>query len=395
MHAGTILIATPDAAEREAMTRALARKGHRVISAENGKRALQLLASEQPDVALLALSLPLVDGFEVARTIRSQTRQDAPVPVVFLVSPPVETALTQGLAAGGEDFLMRPFPWLLLCAKVAALVRLRRRLLAVSERLARLESEHDELKHEVEAAERLFTKMAWDESLSAPNLRYLSWPKALANGDILLAGATPHGVQHLLLGDFTGHGLTAALGTTPVIDVFQTMTRKGCLLGDIAREINDKLHAKLPRGKFLAACLVALDGFRGTLEVWNGGMPEVLIYRPGVGLAARVPSGGLPLGIAAGGTFNPERLRLEAGDRVFLCSDGVLEACNWNGDMFGEQRLRGCFTPQDGASPFDVVERELARFRAGKPQRDDMTLVEIACSNERARAGSSVGSCEK
>ncbi len=377
MNRAKVLIATPAAPEREAMARALETHGHRVCGADNGKRAIQLFAEQQPDVVVLAASLPVIDGFDVARSIRAGMEPDAPVPVLFLIAPPLEAAPLQGLSAGGEEFLVQPFPMLLLCAKVAALVRARRQSLALSERLARLETEYDELKYEVEAAERLVARMAWDESLAASNMRFFSWPKGIANGDLLLASGTSSRARQVLLGDFTGHGLIAALGTTRVTDVFQTMSRKGCSLAEIARELDAKLHAKLPRDKFLAACLLSLDESCGTLEVCNAGMPEVLVYRPGEGLIARLPSRHLPLGVAGHGDLDAQQLPLAPGDRIYLYSDGVLEACDWDDNRFGRERLERCFVPHLDESPFDVIERELKRFRASRPQRDDITLVEI------------------
>ena len=70
----------------------------------------------------------------------------------------------------------------------------------------------------------------------SPNIRYLLSPYALFNGDLLLAACTPSGNMHLLLGDFTGHGLPAAVGAMPLAEVFYGMTAKGFGLAETLRE---------------------------------------------------------------------------------------------------------------------------------------------------------------
>lgn len=374
MHNATVLIAAPNASERGAIADALAAEGHFVLTADNGKRALQTFAAEAVDVAVLACPLALIDGFEVARAMRASAPQ---VPLLLLLTPPVEATFLQAMAHGASDFLTRPVSWPALSAKVAALVRMRRELAAVTERLTRIEAEYDELKHEVEAAERLFGRFAQAAMAPAGNLRHFSRPKALANGDLVAAAVGPDGVQRALIGDFSGHGLSAAIATLCASEVFHAGVRGARRAGEIACTLNAQLRATLPIGRFLAAAIVALEPLSGRLEVCNAGMPDVLVYRPGHGVVARGPSCATPLGIAPAALFESQSFALEPGDRVYLCSDGLLETVDWSGTAFGEERLVQCLAHSGGGSAVDLIEQALARFRAGRPQRDDMTLVEI------------------
>ncbi len=374
MQNGTVLIAASDASERSGIAEALVRDGHCVFTADNGKRALQTFAAQPVDVAVLACPLALVDGFEVARAMRASAPQ---VPLLLLLSPLIESRLLEAMAQGVSDFLVRPVPWVALSAKVAALVRLRRELAAANERLARIEAEHEELKQEVEAVERLCSRFAQASMVPARNLRYFFRPKALASGDVVAAAGGPDGVQQVLVGDFSGHGLAAAVGTFYATATFHAGVCDAFRPGEIASAINAQWRATLPLGKFLAAAIVALEPATGRLEVCNAGMPDVLVHRPGHGVVARVPSCALPLGIAPAERFESQTLALEPGDRVYLCSDGVLEAVDWSGTPFGEERLIQCLVRCAGGSAVDEIEKALVRFRAGRPQSDDMTLVEI------------------
>ena len=147
--------------------------------------------------------------------------------------------------------------------------------------------------------------------------------------------------MHLLLGDFTGHGLPAAIGAMPLADVFYRMTGKGHSLVEILHESNAKLRRILPRGVFCCAPLLNISFRRRTVDFWGGGLPAGYVLRQGS--AERVPlvSRHLPLGVLDPDSFRDdyESYSLELGDRVFLLSDGVLEAQNERDELFGEQRL--------------------------------------------------------
>ena len=85
----------------------------------------------------------------------------------------------------------------------------------------------DEYQQRYQAAKAVFDRVAHEGCLNAPNIQYRQSPYALFNGDLLLAAHTPSGDTHLLLADFTGHGLPAAIGAMPLAEVFYSMTAKG------------------------------------------------------------------------------------------------------------------------------------------------------------------------
>ena len=118
---------------------------------------------------------------------------------------------------------------------------------------------HATLVRDQELAKIIFDRVAHSGSLSDSSLRYLQSAYAMFNGDILLAARRPSGEMHLLLGDFTGHGLPAAIGAMPLAEIFYGMTAKGFGLSDILREMNLKLKSILPVGFFCCTAVVDLD----------------------------------------------------------------------------------------------------------------------------------------
>jgi anti-sigma regulatory factor (Ser/Thr protein kinase) len=246
-----------------------------------------------------------------------------------------------------------------------------------------LELFHERHDEESRAAEQLFARLAHPGCLRGENLRYIHTAKSIFNGDLLLATPTGVGGVRILMGDFTGHGLVAAVGASPAAEIFYGMTKKGFSLGEVAREINEKLRRILPLGRFLAVAMLELDARHTELAVWNGGLPEILVPEASSGAIKILHvAQHLPLAVV-----DAEQMDLSAayygclpGDHIYPYSDGVLEAENPYGQRFGTKRIDQCLRAAiPGESAFDALVGAVNEFRAGRSQTDDITLLEITC----------------
>ena len=379
----TILIAEDSPSDRMLLSTIVARQGHRVLSASDGLEAVALFESQRPQLVLMDALMPVMDGFEAARRIKAMAG-DAMVPIIFLTSLSEDEALVRCLEAGGDDFLAKPYSRVILEAKINAMDRLRRLHQEVLQQRDQIARHNEYLLNEQQVAKAVFDKVAHSGCLGAGNIRYLQSPYALFNGDLLLAAFHPSGDMHVLLGDFTGHGLPAAIGAMPLADVFYRMTGKGHSLAEILHESNAKLRRILPRGVFCCATVLNISFRRQTVEFWGGGLPDGYILRKD---GERLPlvSRHLPLGVLEPDRFYDgyEAHPLALGDRVFLLSDGVLEARNEHEQLFGEQRLLDVLdNGHPPAALFDEIQQALQRFHG--EARDDVSLVEVTMVEDSA-----------
>ena len=373
----TVLVAEDGAADRLLLAQIVRRQGHEVLTAENGEQAVAMFAEWRPQLVLLDALMPVMDGFEAARRIKALAGE-ALVPIIFLTSLNEEEGLVRCLEAGGDDFMAKPYSAVILAAKIRAMDRLRRLQATVLEQRDQITRHHHHLLNEQRVAKAVFDKVAHAGCLNAPNIRYLQSPYALFNGDLLLAAFTPSGDMHVLLGDFTGHGLPAAVGAMPLAEVFYGMTAKGYGLVETLREMNAKLKRILPVDMFCCALLLKLSFQRATVEVWNGGMPDGYRLSAAGEVLEVLPSRHLPLGILPPEQFDDttEVIPLAAGERLFLLSDGVVDTGDAQDCLFGVQRLRQVLAAnRDPAVLFDEVMQALARF--GGQSRDDISLCDI------------------
>ncbi|NMX37408.1 fused response regulator/phosphatase [Pseudomonas veronii] len=374
----TVLIAEDSATDLLLLSTIIRRQGHHVLTASNGVEAVDLFARERPQLVLMDALMPVMDGFEAARRIK-QLAGEALVPIIFLTSLRQSEALAECLDAGGDDFLPKPYNPLILAAKINAMDRLRRLQATVLQQRDLIAKHHDYLLHEQRVAKAVFDKVAHSGCINAaPNIRYLQSPYALFNGDLLLAAYTPAGDMHVLLGDFTGHGLPAAVGAMPLAEVFYGMTAKGYGLTQILREMNAKLKRILPVDMFCCAALLCLSTQRRVVEVWNGGMPDGYVHEVATGKRTPLVSRHLPLGVLSAQAFedHTEVWPMALGDRVFLLSDGVLDTADANEQLFGAERLQQVFAAnREPDRLFEDIEQALAAF-CGEV-RDDVSMVEI------------------
>lgn len=374
-----VLVAEDNFSDRMLLARIVEREGYEVITAVDGHEALTRYAESAPDVLLLDAMMPGLDGFEVARSIRGMSASDY-VPIVFLSSLTGDEWLDRCLTAGGDDFLSKPYNPIVLRAKLQAMARLRQQQQQLAEQREELTRLQSHLWQEQLAAKSVFDNIAHTGKLRGPFVKHLLSPMSVFNGDVLLAAHDPAGDLLVLLGDFTGHGLTAAIGALPLADIFYGMTAKGFSVSDILRESNRKLRMVLPPGYFCCVTMLRLSLRKNTLEYWNGGLPAAILLRQTKQDVFEIVSRHLPLGILDDHSFvsSTEMVEVDPGDRIVLCTDGLVEAEDTEGAQFGHEHLVEVVRSAPAAMVFETVLAKVQEHMANQARTDDLTLVEVS-----------------
>ncbi|GLQ32341.1 ATP-binding SpoIIE family protein phosphatase [Litoribrevibacter albus] len=379
-----ILIADDNETDRMILKAIVTRQGHEVVTASDGLEAVERFIEDQPELILLDALMPNMDGFEAARRIKELAGEDL-VPIIFLTSLKEAESLAKCLEAGGDDFLSKPYNRIILKAKINAFRRMRNMHLTLQKQRDQIAQHNEHLLHEQETAKTVFDNVAHSGCLDSPNIKYLLSPLAVFNGDVLLAARKPSGGMHVLLGDYTGHGLPAAIGAMPMAEIFYALTSKGFTIEEIIKEINSKLKAILPTGVFCCACMLDVEFREREMKVWIGGLPSCVLYRSETGECVELASNHLPLGVLSNDQFKVKMQVFEVseGDRVFMWSDGIHEARNDQDVMFGEERLMAVFDQcKHPDQLFDSIHDSVESFLGKDKRDDDITLVEVRIPNQ-------------
>lgn len=352
---------------------------YQIIEARDGKEAITKYTEENPDLILMDITMPEMDGYQSAAAIKAEMGEEY-IPIIFVTALNDETSLSNALASGGDDFICKPFNAVLLKSKIVAHLRIRELNQKLNERNNQLAQYNLQLNNEQELIESFFHNTFQKNFLDKSTIKHHMSAMSAFNGDLLLTALSPTGGMYLLMGDFTGHGLTAAMGTLPVAMIFFKMTSKDAAINDIARELNHQLNMLLPTGMFFAATVLEINAQADIMSVWMGGMPECYWLNKTGELKNTIHSQHMPLGIQNEEQFSAtvEIFNIEPSDKIYMYSDGITESRNNSGEMFGNERLKEILTSR-ADNRFNEVLNELKEFTADSDQDDDITLVEITC----------------
>lgn len=356
----------------------LSQLGHAVIAAENGTQALALFEREQPEVVITDIYMPGMDGFALTRAVQQRA---APrwQPVMFLSGHRDDDLQVKALETGADAYIVKPVAASLLDAKLHVIQRLLVMQRQAETRAYELERHYIVQEEERRLAKHLLERMIDAEKLADPALRHWLAPAAAFGGDLVAAARTPGGVLHVLLADGSGYGLSASINMLPITPPFYRMTEKGFGIEAIVREINGRTRHFLPPGHVIAATLVAVDFREGLVQVWNGGNPEPCLL-DAAGHAVRVFSrSGAALGAIEDGRFDSavESHAFGAGAQLILYSDGLLEAENGSGDLFGHERLARALINAPAERRLEGVMDAVSGHLDGTAQKDDISVVLI------------------
>jgi CheY-like chemotaxis protein/anti-sigma regulatory factor (Ser/Thr protein kinase) len=363
--------------------RELEKLGHSVLVAENGTRAIDTYAQENPDLVVTDIYMAGMDGFKLTQAIQQMV---APrwQPVIFLTGHLDEDLQLKALLAGADAYIIKPLDSRMLDARLRVIERLLQSQRHAETRTVELESYYAADAEEKRVAQHLIQRLVKAEKLADPAIRHWIYPAETFSGDLLAAARTPGGALHVLQADGMGHGLSAFVNVLPVTSPFYSMTEKGFSIDAIARELNRKVREFLPHDRFVAAVLAEVDFREGTVRVWQGGMPEPILI-DATGHPERVFSlAHAPLGVLGDGEFDDstEAHAFRTASQLILYSDGVIEAENDLGEMFGLQRLADTLVNAPAAGRLDAVVDALVGHLRGCPSRDDISLLMVSSSED-------------
>jgi len=372
-----VLIVDDQKTNRQILAWILEGLGHDYIEAENGKVAVEMVLAESPDLILMDVIMPVMDGYDATKEIKSLLG-DQYIPVIFLTGLNDEKTLIKCLESGGDDFLSKPVDEIVLQAKMKAHSRTRELNEQVRKKNDELVYLHNRLQQEHSMGEHVLTNAMNDGFLDSPNISHFISPASLFNGDVLLAAPKPSGGLYVFLGDFTGHGLAASIGAIPVSQAFYAMTAKGLPLTEIAFTLNASLCRFLPDHMFCAAVLLELNQAGDMAKIWSGGLPDGLVINSDSGIKGEVVSQHMPLGILEGDEFEDdfELIKLASGDSLFFYTDGITEGVSNEGLMFGEDRLKALLNKHSD-NPLEQLIEGFHQFKVGTEQEDDVSVVQI------------------
>ena len=200
-------------------------------------------------------------------------------------------------------------------------------------------------------------------------------PAGIVSGDYCDLVPGRNGEFYFILGDVTGKGVAASMLMVHLQAMFRTLIPMGLPLPELVEHAS-RVFCQSTLPTHYATLVCGRAGDSGEVEVCNAGhIPPLLISRAGV---VQIEPTGLPLGAFCDEQFNTSRIQVEPGQSLFLYTDGLSEARDGGGLMYGSDRVREMALWHQGSRPNDLIEsclKDLVVFRKGMPAGDDLTLM--------------------
>jgi CheY-like chemotaxis protein len=350
------------------MLEGMSRKmGMFVLKVESGLDAVESYKSNRPDLILIDIIKPEVNSHEIIKQIK-QTCGDRWVPVLLITSVTSRDEIVNGLEAGADEYISKPLDYLILKTKIINMAR-------VIRQQRELNNYYESAELEREFAIEVMNKLI-QPSKMGKRLEYWIKPTAEFSGDVIVAGISSNGNLKAVLADGTGHGLAAALSVIPVVQVFFGMKDKGLTIDEMAKEMNSHIKKVMPIGRFVAATLISMDEQLGTISVWNGGIPFVILIGENGQVLHQWKSNHPFLGLMKEAEFDAglETYHCVQSGYLFACSDGLLEAEDENGIALDEARLLS-WLKDANEDKVKFLQEKLHAYLGDKLAHDDVSFL--------------------
>jgi phosphoserine phosphatase RsbU/P len=230
---------------------------------------------------------------------------------------------------------------------------------------------------ELEEARSIQSMMLPEESLHADRvtISHAFQPMAAVGGDFLDYFELSDHTVGIYLGDVSGKGLPAAMYAALAVGTLRGVHKTGQAPDSVVSLLNKRLLIRgLPR-RHCALQYAVFQPATRVMQITSAGMPAPL-HLSANGCRS-LELGSIPPGLFAAAQYESSTLRLEPGDSVFFCTDGITDAFDLRGDQFGTERLQAlcasnCDTP---AALLDCIFSALKEFARGREQHDDMAAA--------------------
>ena len=359
---------------------------YEIDAAPNGQLALEVVQAQPPDLILLDIMMPVMDGFEVLRRLKA-TAETRNLPVIVISAASDVANMVKGIQLGAEDYLPKPFEPTLLRARISSSLE-KKRLHDLEQLYLRAMERELDIARQIQQGflpQELPQPAGWE--LGA----YFKAARETA-GDFYDAFALPDGRLVCFVGDVCGKGVGAALFMTlfrsllrapfttdllAAAEGSQGLSPAAHLQQVVSFTSNYVAETHAEASMFATLFIAIIDPRSGEVHYANCGN-EAAILTSGRKSTALGPTGPV-IGVIAGARFGVRQISMGKDDMLIAFTDGIADATNAANELFDHERLTAAIRGSTG-SPVALiasVDAELGRFVGGAAQFDDITLLAI------------------
>lgn len=371
--------------------------GFNVITASDGIKGIERAKAEHPDLILLDVMMPQMDGLQVIEKLKADGETNT-IPVLWLTAKSQTEDKLKGLEIGGDDYITKPFDLREVTARINAVLGRTRPVKYINPLISAMgesftEAGVAELGSHLQAAAEIQMKLLPEKPPVFPGYEFatLFRSSTSVSGDFYDFIPLSDKRLGVVLGDVKGHGIPAAL----LMVMIQTASRLLCNESDmpsaVLKRINTLLFHNTDLEQFATMVYGILELDTGIFTYANGGHCPPIHFRVEKNDSRELnnksvqvellETGGMLIGAFDIATFSSDTCQLSDEDVLLIYTDGVTETEGKKAnDFYGEERLIDCFSRKinlSAASLCDVLESDLMDFSVTTQLKDDRAVVVI------------------
>jgi sigma-B regulation protein RsbU (phosphoserine phosphatase) len=379
-----ILIVDDTPANLRLLSQMLAEQGYQVRPVPDGPLALAATQAEPPDLILLDIRMPEMNGYEVCEHLKADA-QTRDIPIIFISALDATQDKVRAFTVGGVDYVTKPFQFEEVLARVEthlALRKLQKQLQDANKKMAR----------ELALAGEVQTSFLPRELPDLPGwqLSVTLKPARETSGDFYDVNLLPNGRLGILVADVVDKGAGAALFMALSWILIRTYATEYPTQPELVLSaVNRRILKDTDANQFVAVFCGILDPATGTLAYCNAGhVPPYLLSTQSDDAVQTLLRTGPPLGILEDETWEQGVVQLAPGDVLVLYTDGITDAEDGKGTFFGQERLLGSVQANLGRSAQemqDALMAEVHEFVGDAPQFDDIAMMVLVRGSTEAQ----------
>lgn len=390
----SILVVDDTPANLQVLAGMLKDRGFKVRPAPSGKLALLAAERDPPDLILLDINMPEMNGYQVCERLKADEKLKG-IPVIFISALTEPLDKVKAFATGGVDYITKPFQMEELHARVETHLNLRRLQVELEETNMRLASVNRRMSHDLKAAAKIQRTFLPRASPTIPGLEF-AWsyqPCDELAGDGLNIIPLGGGRVGVYIFDVSGHGVSSALLSVTLSRLLSPPSEPSSILtrdqdvpnrvevidpAEVADQLNHLFPFDTATEQFATLIFGVVDASTGDFRYVPAGHPGPL-HLPAQARPVILETPGFPIGLAAE-RYEARHVHLAAGDRIYLYSDGLTEAMSPSGERFGDARLLQAIDrvrAQPLPDGIAVTLEEIKQWQGGKRAQDDVSILAI------------------
>jgi serine phosphatase RsbU (regulator of sigma subunit) len=352
--------------------------GYEVIPVSSGKEAMESIPELPPDLILLDIMMPELDGYELCKILK-KNEKTRDIPVIFLTARIETNDILNAFKVGAVDYITKPFRKEELLARVKTHLALRKSIEIEQQLIKLLEIENNRVSKELEEARTLQLAMLPKSIPELPGIEIAVYMKTAmeVGGDYYDFINTTEGNTIIVIGDATGHGVKSG----NMVSIMKSLLSASTLHFNFPLHFEDwnRIIKQMKLGNLFMGLILA--GFNGKkLFISSAGMPPIYIFHHDTKSIELVISRTMPLGVPINVPYFSIVKDLLPKDIIILMTDGYLEQFNNKQEMIEPDLFKNYILEAAELSPAGIIEflmEKCKEWMNGSPQGDDITFIII------------------